>query len=197
MGKHVRLAHLLDDIYFRFFQHMFMVTLYLSIRKDDTERDRLLSTLALTYVLGALAYQLLPSLGPVFYDPAAYGYTISSGFRSRSVQEFLINNTRHVSTTRDGNLEIFGYVAAVPSLHVAQDLLCVYAVRRYPLALYPSIAFLLLTVMATIGLGWHYWMDSILAIPLVMAARALSNLAPGGSLTPAFLDSSTRRHTNV
>ncbi len=64
---------------------------------------------------------------------------------------------------------------AVPSLHTAWALLLVWHARgRGAFARYASIAWLVLTVAATQGLGEHYLVDVVIAVPFAVALDALA-----------------------
>lgn len=143
-------------------------------------RNQFLVTLVLTWaILGTLLPLLLPAVGPCFYgllyphrfDPfrplmeylvvADSEYTI----RALDLQQSLWADFQ-AEELRPGS-----GISATPSMHVAIATLIALLARRVSRLLGgAAIVFLILTVIATIHLGWHYAVDgyiSLLAVPLI------------------------------
>ena len=84
---------------------------------------------------------------------------------------------------------------AMPSLHLSSALLIWWNSRHWRRARYLALAFLGLTVLATIGLGEHYCTDLIVAVPYALCIQALGTRRPlrmtclltGLSMTVAWL----------
>jgi hypothetical protein len=69
---------------------------------------------------------------------------------------------------------------AMPSLHTAWALLIFWRTRRNRFAIRAVAGlFLLLTLLATLGLGEHYVIDLVVAVPYVVAVRALCMTTAG------------------
>lgn len=64
----------------------------------------------------------------------------------------------------------------MPSLHTAWALLAYWSTRRLPAAIRISaFAWLALTVLATLGFGFHYALDCVIAVPFTLAVYAASS----------------------
>jgi hypothetical protein len=73
------------------------------------------------------------------------------------------------------DLEVGHLRGAMPSLHITWAALVYLASRRMHFFVRAAAAvFLLLTFLATLGLGMHYLIDLIVAVPLIVAVRAIS-----------------------
>jgi len=143
-------------------------------------RNQFLVALVLTWaMLGTLLPLLLPAGGPCFYgllypdreDPyrplmeylvAADGrYTI----RALDLQQSLW------ADFEAGELRPGSGISATPSMHVAiATLIALLAWRASLLLGVAATAFVILTLIATVHLGWHYAVDgyiSLLAVPMI------------------------------
>ena len=84
---------------------------------------------------------------------------------------------------------------AMPSLHVSTALLLWWNSREWPVGRYVALAFLVLTVAATLGLGEHYCLDLVVAVPYALLIQSLGDRGPhrraccitGAVLTTAWL----------
>jgi len=143
-------------------------------------RNQFLVTLVLTWAfLGTLLPLLLPAVGPCFYGllypdrPDPY----------RPLMEYLLAADRQYTIRaldlqqalwadfEAGELRPGSGISATPSMHVAIATLIALLARRVSrLFSVAAILFLLLTMIATVHLGWHYAVDSylsLLAVPLI------------------------------
>ena len=105
-------------------------------------------------VVGFALYQLCPAAGPVYRFPAF----------------------RHILPTLQGLPSVATPLQApamnaMPSLHLAWALLCLFYVYRLGIgmSIFASL-FVLLTAIATVGSGQHYVVDLIAAVPFSFAA---------------------------
>jgi len=107
-------------------------------------------------VSGFLLYHLCPASGPVYLIRTAFPYHPVAATAFAPVPAPMGPSPRN----------------AMPSLHVAWCLLALANSLRRPrwLGIY-SAAALLLTAVATVGLGEHYWIDLIVAVPLAGAVQ--------------------------
>ena len=137
------------------------------------------TALSVNWILGAASYLLLPSLGPIYADPAAFAHlpvsevTHLQGILLDQRVEFL----SHPATSTPQS------IAAFASLHIAMSLTAALAAhllglgRRLKIALWIWFA---LTTASTIYLGWHYVLDDIggllIAVMALAVARALTGL---------------------
>jgi len=124
----------------------------------------LIRTFLLTGVLGGLLFHFLPAAGPV------YAYTANwPGDPPAIVAGFLA--PLHLSGVR---------LNAIPSLHTAWGLLIFWRTRRNDVLVRVAAGlFLLFTLLATLGLGEHYVIDLVVAVPFVVGVRALCMTTAG------------------
>ena len=133
-----------------------LVFVYLSLSPETKTRRRLWLSFALIGICGVLFYQICPAAGPAYAFPEQFPFhvPILQSPQARSLPHALLN--------------------AVPSLHLAIALLTViYARYCAKPILIGAVAFLILTVLATLGLGEHYLIDLIVAVPFVVGIDSL------------------------
>lgn len=108
-------------------------------------------------IAGFLLYQLCPAAGPVYLFPKQFPNEVPSAAGLSTAAAPLQAVPRN----------------AMPSLHVAWMLLLFWNTRRraWWISLIAAV-YLVLTALATLGLGEHYLADLIVAPPLVAAVQA-------------------------
>ncbi|HVZ14036.1 MAG TPA: phosphatase PAP2 family protein [Bauldia sp.] len=113
-----------------------------------------------TALIGYALYALMPAIGPLEYLGRSFPMLhIGSDYLA----------TRSAIDTNPADLR-----GAMPSLHITWATLLFLATRRMrPSLQLAGAAFLLLTFLATLGLGMHYLIDLIVAAPLIVLVRAL------------------------
>jgi len=137
------------------------------------------TAVAVDWVLGAVVYYLVPSLGPIYARPELFAdlpRTDVTGLQEvmmRERSEVLVNpfTTEAVQT-----------IAAFASLHVGICVtMCVMAeLLRLHRAVRISLwVFLALTVPCTVYLGWHYAVDALGGAVLGVAGVWIAGMAPG------------------
>jgi len=134
---------------------------------------------SINWLLAAGSYFLLPSLGPVYADPAVFAHLPSTGVTD--LQDILLEQRlEFLSDPVAGTAQSIG---AFSSLHVSIFFTAALTAHLLGLAWSLRIAAWILfglTVAATIYLGWHYVVDDlgglvIGALAIVMA-RGLTGL---------------------
>jgi PAP2 superfamily len=193
-SAHPDIAQLFDWVYFHFFEHMALTTVLLVALRQRAQRTEYLGALALCYLLGGPLYQLFPALGPSYFEPKYFEYLYDPRLMTGSMRTYLQHNTDAVLAGTAHQVRTWGYVACMPSLHVAQELVMLYYARSSRPAFLLSSTFTLLTLVAVVALGWHYPIDSLggalvaaIAIAIAHWQRASlmpSWLGPGLDLTP-------------
>lgn len=142
------------------------------------------TALTLNWALGLLAYYLVPSLGPVYADPARFAdlpHTYVAGLQESMLAERVDLVADPLST---GAIEP---IAAFASLHVAlvvTMVLTAHLLRLRPWVLVSGWVYLALTCVATVYLGWHYFVDDLGGVAIGtaavwIAARATGQWLPG------------------
>ena len=128
------------------------------------------TALCLNWLLGALSYFLLPSLGPVFVRPQRYADLPETGVSA--LQESLLAARFDVLADPVGADAVAG-IAGFASLHcstVFTAALLAHLVGMPRVLRWALWAFLALTVLATMYFGWHYLVDDLAGLVLGAAA---------------------------
>jgi hypothetical protein len=131
-------------------------------QSDGRPSGRLISRWLVVAFLGGVLYFVLPGVGPVV---AFYG--------------------RHPTTLPSPNdvplslmVHVDGVTNAMPSLHAAWAYLIVMAAwRMKPMAFIVATAFMVATLIATLGLREHYFIDLVVALPFTIAVHGLLSFA--------------------
>ncbi len=131
----------------------------------------------LTGPLGVLFYNMLPACGPAHVFGAGFPWhPLSTAEAMRmNVVPVLLKGARN----------------AIPSLHMAWVLLVWWnskGLARWVRAI--ALIFLVLTAMATLGTGEHYFIDLVVAFPFALMVQALCSYSlpfRGGARRSAFL----------
>ena len=136
------------------------------------------TALSINWGIGAASYFIWPALGPIYADPELFAPLAQT--EVTRLQELLM--TDRINWLRDPTNTTPQAIAAFASLHIAMSftaLLAAYMVglgRRMKIALW---VWMVVTVIATIHLGWHYVVDDIAGIAIGAAALWLSKLLTG------------------
>lgn len=139
---------------------------------------------SINWVLGIGSYFLLPSLGPIYVDPAAFAALPAS--EVTHLQGVLLD--QRVEFLRDPATGTPQSIAAFASLHISMSFTAAIAAhllglgRRLRIALWIWFA---LTVLSTIYLGWHYVLDDVGGVILGAIALALARAVTGFDLRRA------------
>jgi membrane-associated phospholipid phosphatase len=140
------------------------------------------TALCLNWLLGAVSYYLVPSLGPVFVQPERYAVLPETGVSL--LQESLARARLEVIADPTGADAIAG-VAGFASLHCSVVFTAVLMAHlaRLPLFVKASLwVFLLLTITATAYFGWHYLIDDVAGLAIgaasVLIAERVTRRAP-------------------
>ena len=137
------------------------------------------TALGINWMLGALSYYVLPSLGPVFVQPGAFAALPSTGV-SR-LQEALLGD-RYAVLTDPHATEAMQGVAGFASLHVSIVFTAALIAHLVGLRLIVRVllwTFFVLTCLATVYFGWHYLIDDVAGVVIGALAVWLGALATG------------------
>jgi hypothetical protein len=133
---------------------------------------------SINWLLAAGSYFLLPSLGPVYAEPAAFAHLPASGVTQ--LQELLLD--QRLEFLRDPVAGTAQSIGAFSSLHVSIFFTAALAAHLLGLARPLRIAawvLLGLTAAATIYLGWHYVVDDLGGLVIGAMAIALARVLTG------------------
>jgi hypothetical protein len=138
---------------------------------------------SINWLLAAGSYFLLPSLGPVYAEPAGFAHLPASGVTQ--LQELLLD--QRLEFLRDPVAGTAQSIGAFSSLHVSIFFTAVLAAHLLGLArslLIAAWVMLGLTAAATIYLGWHYVVDDLGGLVIgalaIVLARALTGVELSG-----------------
>ncbi len=135
------------------------------------------------FLFGVLWIYAVPTLGPVFVKPELYSFM--AGGEIAGLQQGLWG--MHQLLEKDpGSREAVFMISGFPSLHVAVAVLgSLYLAQISRLLSWASWVFVALIFNSTIYLGWHYLLDDVGSLVLVVAsvsfARAFAWRWPGGA----------------
>jgi PAP2 superfamily len=142
------------------------------------------TALSVNWVLGAASYFLIPSLGPIYYEPQAFSQLPHS--EVTRLQDMLLDQRveflLHPTTATPQS------IAAFASLHISMSLTAALAAhllglgRRLKIGLW---AWFTLTTLATVYLGWHYVLDDLGGVLIAVGALGTARLLTGIDLRSA------------
>lgn len=148
------------------------------------------TAVAVDWVLGVAAYFVLPTLGPIYSRPQdfaglkhTYTTTLEDQLLSDRVKVLADPHATHAVQT----------IAAFPSLHVGIMVTVCLFVTLAGMARWIKVtswAFLVLTVLATIYLGWHFSIDAVGGFVLGALAVWIAALGTGNHVNgrPRLVD---------
>ncbi|PWW46769.1 PAP2 superfamily protein [Melaminivora alkalimesophila] len=157
---------------------MFAIASYI---QGKEQYETYVTSLFLVYAVGTFLYILIPAWGPFmqreFADLAPNWF--SDSWRVAELQKFISFNSLKV---RAGDyyfteIPVYGFVAAMPSLHVATPAVAFLLNIRYGgVALGLSALLLLTSAWAAIVTGMHYGVDLLVGFLLAMVSTKLATL---------------------
>ncbi len=157
-----------DRIYYYLFDHMAIVSAFLSGLNRPAVRQRYVSALCLCYIVGAASYYAFPSVGPAFFDPGTFVFIRDMELQTRFVQEYLFYHTNAAINGTLKELPTYAFLAAMPSLHMAHEFVMLWYSWRSPIFGLLAALFTLSTYFAILVLGWHYASDMIGGVVLAV-----------------------------
>lgn len=156
----------LDIIYIGLLQQICWSAFFFHGARNFSDARRYLLAMFLIYTFGPLVYFIAPSMGPIFYAPQSFSDLRFAAPDTWHLAEFLLANTNATVAGVAHEIAPFGFIAALPSLHVGISLIMLLAMRESLLAIFFNLALLLFTIAATNILGWHYVVDAIAGLIL-------------------------------
>ena len=133
-------------------------------RRDERAMRWIFGATALTYIVAILVTVFHPSYGPFFLEPDRFRWANDTpiGSPQRSLKRFYYANLAKVEAGEEINGRIFMGIAAFPSLHVGHMcIMGVIALRLVPVYALWLLGVTLVTWVATVAFGWHYWVDAL------------------------------------
>ena len=133
---------------------------------------------SVNWVLGIGSYFLLPSLGPIYFDPGAFAEL--PGSEVTRLQGVLMQ--QRVDFLADPATGTPQSIAAFASLHISMSFTAALAAhvlglgKRLRVALWVWLA---ITTLGTVYLGWHYFVDDIAGVAMGALALVLARAFTG------------------
>jgi hypothetical protein len=137
------------------------------------------SVLSISWVLGALSYFLVPSMGPAYADPGLFGNLPPTS--TSTLQHSLLEERQAFLRSPGGSGELQS-IAAFASLHVAivfAGALMAHLLRAPRPLRIAMWVYLGLTLAATIYFGWHYVVDDLAGFVIGFMSVYLGGLLTG------------------
>ena len=116
-----------------------------------------LQALLVNSLIGYLLFWVFPAAGPSFAFPQSYPLH-SPALSAMGVKPIVFDALPN----------------AMPSVHVSTALLIWFNCRPWPRGRLLALAFLVCTILSTLGLGEHYLVDVIVAFPYALLIQSLS-----------------------
>jgi membrane-associated phospholipid phosphatase len=184
-------AHVLSSVY-----AAFIVFLPLSLAISLVFASHLSTSLyfatamSLNWLIGTASYYLLPSMGPAYANPLAFGSLPHT--EVTHLQAMLLSD--RAGFLRNPDAGIPQAIAAFASLHVAMSFTAL--AMTYLLALRRRIKavlwiWLALTTLATVYLGWHYAVDDLAGVVVGVGSLSIARWLTGYDARAARLAPST------
>ena len=172
-------THILSTFYAAFIVFLPLSLAVALVFSPDVRAGLFYATaLSANWVLGAASYFLLPSLGPIYFEPGAFAQLPYS--EVTRLQDMLLDQRvaflAHPTTATPQS------IAAFASLHISMSLTAALAAhllglgRRLKIGLWIWFA---LTVVATVYLGWHYVLDDVGGLVIAVAALGIARVLTG------------------
>ena len=171
-------ADLLSGVYMLFMLFVPVSLAAALVWSDNLQRGAWYATaLSFNWILGTVSYYALPSMGPVYADPAPF--TDLPETPVADLQDTLYETRVEVLANPFATDDVHG-IAAFASLHVS---IIFTAALLAQLTRLPKVfrwimwAYVALTTLATVYFGWHYVLDVIAGFALGGVSVWLASLA--------------------
>ena len=132
------------------------------------------------FVLGIVAATLLSSAGPIFYDRLVGGNAfapLADMLRAKGAAMALVESDAMWSAYESGRPGLVIGISAVPSLHVAITFWMYLAARTLaPRAAPVALAYFVVIWLASVQLGWHYFVDGLVGALAMLAIWAAAGV---------------------
>ncbi|UDY22759.1 phosphatase PAP2 family protein [Nocardioides sp. Kera G14] len=155
-------AHLLSDVYFLWIA-MVPVSIAVALvwTRFTSAGAWFVTAVSVDWLLGALLYYVIPTVGPIYSDPKTFAH-LPHTYVTELASSMWDDRVKVLAdpTTYDG----LQTIAAFPSLHVGIMVtitLTVVLIRVPRIVRIAAYVMLVLTILATVYLGWHFGADVI------------------------------------
>lgn len=174
LGQHV--AHYVLMVTYESFSTLVMISVVAAIAFNDRIRDGyvFIASGLWVWILGVGSYYLIPSLGP--FDSAPQEFSGLPHTMIQDTQARYMGQRAHLLAHPQAS-DAFAQVSAFASLHVAVTGLIFLMARYYGLRRTSRAlgVFLFGTVVATVYLGWHFFLDDIAGAAIALISVYLGS----------------------
>ena len=157
----------LDLVYVSWYSYLGFFIIYF-LASDKVTYFEYYRSFILVWFIGILIVYILPTIGYCFFDTDFKNHLL--GLKSISLQEDLSKRALIFFENRNIKSGIY-LISGFPSIHFAVTLLnSYYLYASRSIFFIPSVLFAILTMFATLALGWHYLLDDLGSILIVVLA---------------------------
>lgn len=164
-AKHLIIKKIFESAYAFLNMEMLMVPLLLPWFYTQKHVYQWFTMMLVAFLLGSLIYYFLPTAALTSVLQSHYFLTSE---KATALKFYQIHHYLSV-TTGDGGMIAF------PSFHVVWAILLSYSLRGKKWLFYPFAVINFIVILSTLFLGWHYLMDVIGAIILVLITVVITN----------------------
>jgi hypothetical protein len=181
-------APLIDRAYITWAPIKLATLIVLLALPESDKKSRALIAYFVIMASAAIGQYLLSSGGPVFYARLGFG----NQFADLPIEPWVATTAGYLwRDYQHAGGDIGGGISAMPSLHVAIALWVALVVRAYlPRVAFVGFAYFLLILVGSVLLGWHYAVDGLAAIAIVLvawrAAAAISKVELGSKASSSL-----------
>src|SRR5690606_18849969 len=116
--------------YYRLFDHMILVSALLAGAGRHRERIEYMSALAFCYAMGGFTYHVFPAMGPIYRDEAIFAGLRDLPLISNHFHALLARTHAEATAGTLQTLPSYEFIACMPSLHMAHELVMLYYARH-------------------------------------------------------------------
>jgi hypothetical protein len=161
---HPRIHQYLEAVYLSLtYQMTYFPLVIIALRRTAVIRDYYF-LLLVTALMGFTFYYFFPTTAPasMLSNPYFSELQKATGLKFYQIHHYI------QPTTLEGGMVAF------PSFHVIWAWLCVYLLRDWPVAFFFMLVINLTLVASCVILGWHYPLDVLGSVLVILAGHALS-----------------------
>lgn len=163
-----QISQFFDGFFSMIYQSLLLLVIIASCSEALYARISLKNNLLIRFALGGLLsiplYIAVPAVGPFYYHLTNTVFKISHLYPVHAFSTPFVQGI---------------YRNSMPSLHATWVILCLLALRQSPLwHRFLGVLYVAVTFIFTVGIGYHYLLDWVVALPLVLFLRGLTSDYP-------------------
>ena len=168
-------THGLSEVYGYWYPYLAVAVVSMLLARSSKLKQEFFLSFSLCWFFGILIVYCYPTWGPCFSAPDVFAQLPATHMTSVQTELWKAKLQLDVNPKDSGAIFL---ISGLPSLHLAVALLCsVYLKAVNGLLAAASWVFVVLTAIATIYFGWHFVMDDLAAVPLVMVSVFVARYA--------------------